>query len=75
MTRNWQIQIPKIIREQLNITKPTQMAVTTQADGSIVVKPVKSEIRQMAGTFKNYAKKKPEMDFSRMRDYIDYSEL
>lgn len=73
ITSNWQVHIPKSVREQLGINKPTQ-ATLELAGESIVIKPKKSKFLSSAGMLhKDYKKKK--IDLDNIRDHIDYSNI
>lgn len=71
ITRKWQIHIPKAARKALNLDKPGQAHVSVEGN-KLIIKPMESEILQMAGKYAKYAKGK-KVNIDKIRDYIDYS--
>ncbi len=72
MTKQWQIYIPKQLRQTLNIEKPGKVKMQVKGE-KIIIEPIKSGILSIAG---KYAHKKPvkKINVDKIRDYIDYSE-
>lgn len=73
ITRQWQIHIPKALREAIGLDKPT-MADIKAEKGKLIITPKKSGIFKFAGKYAKYAKNK-KIDLDNIRDYIDYSDL
>lgn len=73
ITRKWQVQIPKAIRQQIKLDKP-MMAEVSAKNGSIIITPKRGSILELAGSLSKYAKNK-KIDVNRIRDYIDYSKV
>lgn len=73
ITSNWQIHIPKSVREKLGITTATQASLTLRGD-EIIIKPKKSKFLSSAGVL-NKDFQKNNIDINRIRDQIDYSKL
>jgi AbrB family looped-hinge helix DNA binding protein len=74
LTEKFQIHIPKKIREKAGIL--THGPVTMRADeGRIIIEPQKAQtLLELGGKYKHLGKAK-KIDISRIRDYIDYSDL
>ena len=73
ITQKWQIHIPVSVRKQLGLKKPTQADVSVK-DDTIIIKPKKSKILEMGGKYKGLKPIKP-INITKIRDYIDYSEM
>lgn len=73
ITSNWQIHIPKEVREKLNLSAPGKVDIVLEKN-SFVLKPNRSSILDLAGILKESAKKHP-LPLEDVRDYIDYGEL
>ena len=72
ITRKWQIHIPKAIRQQLDITKPTQVEIKTE-DNRIIITPKRDSLLDYAGKYSKFSKGK-NIDLDKIRDHIDYTE-
>lgn len=73
ITNNWQIHIPKSIRELLGLKKAGSAAIETDRK-RIIITPVKSNILQYAGKYEKKAQAK-KIKVEKIRDLIDYSNL
>lgn len=73
ITRQWQIHIPKALRQAIGLEKAT-MAEIKAENGTLIITPKKSGIFSLAGKYAKYAKGK-KIDLDNIRDYIDYSDL
>ena len=74
LTAKFQIHIPKKIREKAGIL--THGPVTMRADeGRVIIEPQKTQsLVDLSGKYRNLGKAK-NIDISKIRDYIDYSDL
>jgi AbrB family looped-hinge helix DNA binding protein len=71
ITPKYQMHIPVAIRNALKITTHGKAEITAK-DGLIIIKPApKSEVMKLAGTIKV----PKNIDVSRIRDHIDYSDI
>jgi AbrB family looped-hinge helix DNA binding protein len=73
ITRQWQIHIPKSIRQVIDMKKPSMAEIKVEND-TIIITPKKSGILELAGKYSKYAKGK-NIDLDNIRDLIDYSDL
>lgn len=71
ITSNWQVHIPKTIRKQAGLKKPSKATIKVKG-GTIIIKPQESEVLKLVGKYKHLYKKKP-IDIDNIRDHIDYS--
>ena len=70
VTSNWQIHIPKAMRELIGLKKPGMVEVSAKR-GTLSVKPKKSGILALGGSLHSYYKKNP-INVDKIRDHIDY---
>ncbi|OIO17866.1 hypothetical protein COV53_04945 [Candidatus Gottesmanbacteria bacterium CG11_big_fil_rev_8_21_14_0_20_37_11] len=73
ITPKWQIYIPEKIRLAIGLFKPTRAEITVR-QGTILIKPKKSRLLQMAGKYHHLSKNK-KIDLDNIRDVIDYSNI
>lgn len=71
ITRQWQVHIPKNVREGLGLKTPGKAKIETKGK-KIVITPKESEILKLAGSLHHLYKKKP-IDIDNVRDHIDYT--
>jgi AbrB family looped-hinge helix DNA binding protein len=71
ITKNYQIHIPKAIREAIGLNKPGQAKIETNGK-SIIITPTQSPFLKMAGKY-SHLKPSKKIDIDNIRDYIDYS--
>jgi len=72
-TRQWQIHVPKSIRELIGWRNPGKVDIHTEGD-KIILKPRKSEVLSLIGKYKHLRPTK-KIDLDNIRDYINYSNL
>ncbi len=73
ITRQWQVYIPKRVREVLGLDKPGRIAMEVKKD-KLILHPKKTGILSLAGKFEEKAKR-VKVNLDRIRDYIDYSKV
>lgn len=73
ITRQWQIHIPKAIREAIGMDEPGVAEIEVE-NNKIIITPKKSGILALAGKYHHLYKKKP-INIENIRDVIDYSDL
>lgn len=72
ITPQWQVHIPKKVREMLKLDKPYKAKLTVK-DNKIILEPQRSSIFELKGKLKK--RHKPGIDIDNIRDYIDYQNL
>lgn len=72
ITKQWQLHIPKKVREAIGLERPTTVEVEARK-GKIIIVPKKGGVMDKAGKYKRYARGK-KINLDNIRDYIDYSQ-
>lgn len=73
ITSNWQVHIPRDVRNILGLEKPGQADIHVEND-KIVIKPRSSGVLALAGKYKNRHKKSG-VDIDNVRDLINYGDI
>lgn len=71
ITRQWQVHIPKRIREAIGLTEPQTVEIEAK-HGKILITRQEDGVMADAGKYAKYARGK-KIDLDNIRDQIDYS--
>ena len=75
ITQQWQIYIPKKVRQSLKLNQQTELVAEIE-DDKLILTPKKNSIVNLAGKYSHIHKKsQKKVDIKNIRDQIDYSEL
>ena len=74
ITPKFQIHLPKEIRQKAGFTHHGPVVVRADKGKIVIEKRKEKSILDLAGKYK-LPKSAPKIDVSRIRDYIDYSDL
>ena len=73
VTNNWQLHLPKTIRELLGMEKPGLVKAKVER-GKLIIAPKKSGLLALGGSLQHLYRKKP-IDIDNIRGKIDYSQV
>lgn len=71
ITPNFQIHIPKKVREAIGLTHPSQAKMEVK-NKKIIIEPIDTGILKLAGSLKDHPASK-DLDIENIRDHIDYT--